>query len=99
METSLRFAVSTAGPLFSEVPVDAMANIGENVTLPCTARGSPQPSITWRRQDGGHILPGTGGPGRIMQLDSGHLLIQGEVPVKHYRGEDYYSLARADWRD
>ncbi|XP_075903122.1 hemicentin-1 [Nelusetta ayraudi] len=66
-----------AGPLFSEAPVDVMANIGENVTLPCTARGSPQPAVTWRRHDGGHILSRAGGPGRIMQLDSGHLLIQG----------------------
>lgn len=76
----LHSALSTGSPLFSQVPVDVMANIGENVTLPCTARGSPQPSVTWRRQDGGHILSGS--HGRIMQLDNGHLLIQGEVPVK-----------------
>lgn len=78
-------AFSTAGPLFAEAPVDVMANIGENVTLPCTARGSPQPAVTWRRQDGGHILSRTDSHGRITQLASGHLLIQGEVHVKHYR--------------
>lgn len=85
----LCLAFSTAGPLFAEAPVDVMANIGENVTLPCTARGSPQPVVTWRRQDGGHILSSTDSHGRIMQLDSGHLLIQGEVAVKHYRAWSY----------
>lgn len=85
----------TAGPLFSEAPVDVVANIGENVTLPCTARGSPQPSVAWRRQDGGHILSRAGGHGRIMQLDSGHLLIQGEVPVKHDRGVGLWCATQA----
>lgn len=86
---------STAGPLFSEAPVDVMANIGENVTLPCTARGSPQPVVTWHRQDGGHILSRTDSNGRIMQLDSGHLLIQGEVPMKHYRGVELCCATQA----
>ncbi|TWW61140.1 Hemicentin-1 [Takifugu flavidus] len=63
------------GPLFSEAPVDLMANIGENVTLPCAARGSPQPTVTWHRQDGGRVL--TGGHSRTVQLENGHLLIQG----------------------
>uniref|UniRef100_I3JXY4 Hemicentin 2 n=1 Tax=Oreochromis niloticus TaxID=8128 RepID=I3JXY4_ORENI len=45
-----------AGPLFSEAPADVTANVGENITLPCTARGFPQPTVTWRRQDGRQIL-------------------------------------------
>uniref|UniRef100_A0A665WWJ3 Hemicentin 2 n=1 Tax=Echeneis naucrates TaxID=173247 RepID=A0A665WWJ3_ECHNA len=44
-----------AGPLFSEAPVDVAANVGENITLPCVARGFPQPTVTWRRQDGRQI--------------------------------------------
>ncbi|KAM6944598.1 hemicentin-1 [Lycodopsis pacificus] len=65
-----------AGPLFSEAPVDITANVGENITLPCTARGFPQPMVTWRRQDGRQILTRTDGHSRTMQLESGHLLIQ-----------------------
>ncbi|KAA8592798.1 hypothetical protein FQN60_018253 [Etheostoma spectabile] len=65
-----------AGPLFSEAPVDVTANVGENITLPCFARGSPQPTVTWRRQDGRQILSRTDSHSRTMQLESGHLLIQ-----------------------
>lgn len=81
----------TVGPLFSEAPVDLMANIGENVTLPCAARGSPQPTVTWHRQDGGRIL--TGGHSRMMQLENGHLLIQGEFSMKHYHSRALASAA------
>lgn len=81
----------TVGPLFSEAPVDLMANIGENVTLPCAARGSPQPTVTWHRQDGGRIL--TGGHSRTVQLENGHLLIQGEFSMKHYHSRALASAA------
>ncbi|XP_054466068.1 hemicentin-1 [Anoplopoma fimbria] len=65
-----------AGPLFSEAPVDVTANVGENITLPCTARGFPQPMVTWRRQDSRQIPTRTDSHSRTMQLESGHLLIQ-----------------------
>ncbi|XP_059193550.1 hemicentin-1 [Centropristis striata] len=65
-----------AGPLFSEAPVDVTASVGENITLPCIARGFPQPTVTWRRQDGRQILTRTDSHTRTMQLESGHLLIQ-----------------------
>ncbi|KAM8887343.1 hemicentin-1 [Spinachia spinachia] len=65
-----------AGPLFSEEPVGVTANVGENITLPCTARGFPQPTVTWRRQDGRQILTRTDSRSRTVQLESGHLLIQ-----------------------
>ncbi|TKS79048.1 Hemicentin-2 [Collichthys lucidus] len=65
-----------AGPLFSEAPVDVTANVGENITLPCTARGFPQPTVTWHRQDGRQILTRRDSHSRTMQLESGHLLIQ-----------------------
>lgn len=98
METSLftLLALSTAGPLFSEAPVDVTANIGENVTLPCTARGSPQPTVTWRRQDGRQIFTRTDSQRRTMLLDNGHLLIQGEVPVKHYQGGELWCVTQAN---
>uniref|UniRef100_H3D7B6 Hemicentin 2 n=1 Tax=Tetraodon nigroviridis TaxID=99883 RepID=H3D7B6_TETNG len=62
-------------PLFSETPADLMAKIGENVTLRCSARGSPQPTVSWHRHDGRQIL--TGSRSRMVQLEDGHLLIQG----------------------
>ncbi|KAG7241454.1 hypothetical protein INR49_025655 [Caranx melampygus] len=65
-----------AGPLFSEAPVDVAANVGENITLPCVARGFPQPTVTWRRQDGRQVLTRTDSHSRTMQLENGHLLIQ-----------------------
>lgn len=74
--------LSTEAPLFSEAPADLMAQIGENVTLRCSARGSPQPTVTWHRHDGRQIL--TGSHSRTAQLENGHLLIQGEVSMKHY---------------
>ncbi|KAF3851040.1 hypothetical protein F7725_012812 [Dissostichus mawsoni] len=64
------------GPLFSEAPIDVTASVGENITLPCTVRGSPQPSVTWRREDGRQILTRADSNSRTMQLESGHLLIQ-----------------------
>lgn len=68
--------------MFSETPADLMAKIGENVTLRCSARGSPQPTVTWHRHDGRQIL--TGSRSRTVQLENGHLLIQGEFSMKHY---------------
>ncbi|XP_071783895.2 hemicentin-1 [Centroberyx gerrardi] len=65
-----------AGPLFSEAPVDMTANVGENITLPCVARGFPLPTVTWRRQDGRQILTRADSHSRTMQLENGHLLIQ-----------------------
>uniref|UniRef100_A0A3B5AUN6 Cell adhesion molecule-related/down-regulated by oncogenes n=1 Tax=Stegastes partitus TaxID=144197 RepID=A0A3B5AUN6_9TELE len=69
-------SLEVGGPLFSEAPADVTANVGENITLPCIARGSPQPTVTWRRQDGRQILPRTDSHSRTMQLENGHLLIQ-----------------------
>uniref|UniRef100_A0A8C4IV11 Hemicentin-2 n=1 Tax=Dicentrarchus labrax TaxID=13489 RepID=A0A8C4IV11_DICLA len=65
-----------AGPLFSEAPFDVTASVGENITLPCIARGFPQPTVTWHRQDGRQILTRTDSHSRTMQLENGHLLIQ-----------------------
>ncbi|XP_019718321.1 hemicentin-1 isoform X1 [Hippocampus comes] len=64
------------GPSFSDAPVDMAANVGENITLPCAARGFPQPTVTWYTQDGRHIPARTDNHGRKMQLENGFLLIQ-----------------------
>lgn len=97
---------STAGPLFSEAPADVTANIGENVTLPCTAWGLPQPTVTWSRPNGGQIL--TRADSHTMQLENGHLLIQGELSMKHYHSRELWCALQAspaswlpctDWHD
>uniref|UniRef100_A0A8C7CLW0 Ig-like domain-containing protein n=1 Tax=Oncorhynchus kisutch TaxID=8019 RepID=A0A8C7CLW0_ONCKI len=67
-----------AAPLFSETPVDMMADVGENVTLPCVAHGFPFPKVTWRRDDGRPILTNVDSSGSHVQLEKGHLLIQSE---------------------
>ncbi|TNN86545.1 Hemicentin-1 [Liparis tanakae] len=84
-----------AGPLFSEAPVDVTANVGENITLLCTARGFPQPAVTWRRQDGRQIPTRTDGHSRTKQLESGHLLIQSELSTKLYRASERWSAVQA----
>lgn len=97
MYTKEKFTLlSTAGPLFSEAPVDVTANVGENITLPCTARGFPQPTVTWHRQDGRQILTRRDSHSRTMQLENGHLLIQSEFSVKHYHGRELWSAVQAD---
>lgn len=68
----------TAAPLFSEIPVDMMADVGENVTLPCVAHGFPLPKVTWHRDDGRPILTNVDSSGSQVQLEKGHLLIQSE---------------------
>lgn len=104
-----KFALpSTAGPLLSEAPVDVTASVGENITLPCVARGFPQPTVTWRRQNGRQILTRTDSHSRTMQLENGHLLIQSELSMKHYHSKELWSAAQAntaswlpctDWHD
>ncbi|KAF7658577.1 hypothetical protein LDENG_00010770 [Lucifuga dentata] len=65
-----------AGPLFSEAPADTTANVGENITLACVARGFPRPTVTWRRQDSRQSFTRADSHSRTMQLENGHLRIQ-----------------------
>uniref|UniRef100_A0A8C1NCW2 Ig-like domain-containing protein n=1 Tax=Cyprinus carpio TaxID=7962 RepID=A0A8C1NCW2_CYPCA len=67
-----------AAPTFSESPVDITASVGDNITLPCIARGFPTPSLTWRRQDGRPIFGKSSGHVGTSQLPSGALQIQSE---------------------
>ncbi|XP_058872731.1 peroxidasin homolog isoform X1 [Acipenser ruthenus] len=36
-------------PLFTHEPQDAMAEVGQDVEIPCSAQGEPQPAITWTK--------------------------------------------------
>ncbi|KAJ8413768.1 hypothetical protein AAFF_G00063660 [Aldrovandia affinis] len=63
-------------PQFSETPGDVTANIGENVTLPCVARGFPSPVVTWHGLDGQLIPTRPNRNSGTLQLESGALLIQ-----------------------
>lgn len=99
---------STVGPLLSEAPVDTTANVGENITLPCVARGFPQPTVTWHRGNGRPIPTRTDSHSRTTQLEDGHLLIQSELSMKHYHSKELCSAAQAnktswspcaDWHD
>ncbi|XP_001920501.5 hemicentin-1 [Danio rerio] len=65
-----------AAPTFSESPVDITASVGDNITLPCIARGFPTPSLIWRRQDGRPIFGKSSGHVGTSQLPSGALQIQ-----------------------
>uniref|UniRef100_A0A8C2G1N0 Ig-like domain-containing protein n=1 Tax=Cyprinus carpio TaxID=7962 RepID=A0A8C2G1N0_CYPCA len=67
-----------AAPTFSESPVDITASVGDNITLPCIARGFPKPSLTWRHQDGRPIFGKSSGHVGTSQLPSGALQIQSE---------------------
>lgn len=44
---------------------DMVVREGSNVTLRCAAAGSPEPSITWRREGGEPIPLGNGHEGKI----------------------------------
>lgn len=90
--SSLTTFDSTVGPLFSEAPIDVTANVGENVSLPCVVRGFPQPSVTWRRQDGRQIPSQTDRHSRTMQLENGQLVIQSEWPVKLYHSKELWLI-------
>lgn len=43
---------------------DMVVREGTNVTLRCAATGSPQPTVTWRREGGESIPMGAGQEGR-----------------------------------
>lgn len=42
--------------LYDETSADLSVQENENATLVCKATGHPPPRITWRREDGEHIL-------------------------------------------
>ncbi|XP_067083733.1 hemicentin-1 [Osmerus mordax] len=63
------------GPVFHEAPGDITASVGENVTIPCVARGFPLPAVTWRREDGRRVQTRSGSQGGAEQLGMGYLQI------------------------
>lgn len=57
----LFLSVSVVPPDILDYPTstDMVVKEGSNVTLKCSATGSPEPTITFRREDGGSIkFPG-----------------------------------------
>ncbi|KAM4696629.1 hemicentin-2 [Rhinophrynus dorsalis] len=44
-------------PEFRDFPLDAEVEVGESVTLTCSANGNPAPKVTWLRQDEGPVIP------------------------------------------
>ncbi|XP_046908014.1 hemicentin-1 [Hypomesus transpacificus] len=64
-----------AAPQFTQEPSDVAGDISTNVSLPCHARGHPQPQVTWRREDGVPLLVRRPGPSSITQRRGGELQI------------------------
>lgn len=49
-----------------QTSADLVVDEGANVSLRCIARGSPEPSITWKRENGQPIYLHTGESGAYM---------------------------------
>lgn len=56
---------------------DMVVREGSNVTLRCAATGSPEPSITWRREGGEPIPVGNGREGEYKLEDEKHFYYDG----------------------
>ncbi|KAK1155520.1 hemicentin-1-like [Acipenser oxyrinchus oxyrinchus] len=65
-----------APPEFSETPADVTVEVGQNVTLACSARGYPAPQVTWQRQDGQPLYIKPDSLSNVFQLETGALLIE-----------------------
>ncbi|XP_043666441.1 neurotrimin-like isoform X1 [Vespula pensylvanica] len=59
--------------LDDETSTDMVVREGSDVTLRCSATGSPAPNITWRREDGQQILLGNGE--KVMNVEGAHFNI------------------------
>lgn len=61
-------------PVFTNAPRDLTVESGQDIQIPCSAQGQPQPVLTWnkvRAADGGArrlIAPGDVGRGRTVLL-------------------------------
>lgn len=69
------FNYSTATPQFTQKPSDLSADIGTNVTLPCHARGHPEPQLSWRRDDNVSLFSQHRGPSTVTKKNDGGLFI------------------------
>lgn len=54
---------------------DMVAREGSNVTLRCAAKGTPQPTITWKRESGDYIHLNHGEKGTIVYSIKRFLII------------------------
>lgn len=47
---------------------DMVVDEGANVTLQCIAKGSPEPKVVWKREDGNKIDIQNGSQGNLVDL-------------------------------
>lgn len=76
--------VPTVPPVIEAGLADLATTEGSHALLPCTARGSPEPAITWEK-DG---QPVSGAEGKFSIQPSGQLLVKNsEVRLRPWRPE------------
>lgn len=64
---AIRWPMAAVPPDILDYPTstDMVVREGSNVTLKCAATGSPEPTITWRRESGVPIELATGEEGKL----------------------------------
>ena len=70
--SNLHFPLSTVRPRIETQPEDTDVLLGQSVLLNCSARGLPEPLITWTKNDEPLDLDNA----RFQLLENGSLLIQ-----------------------
>jgi hypothetical protein len=87
--------ISATPPEIAEHPVDLTVTRGSPATLHCVAAGSPEPTITWLREDGGPVTPEGD---HTVQLPDGSLFFLRTVQNPRSQDSGLYSC-RAENRD
>jgi hypothetical protein len=87
--------ISATPPEIAEHPVDLTVPRGSPATLHCVAAGSPEPTITWLREDGGPVTPEGD---HTVQLPDGSLFFLRTVQNPRSQDSGLYSC-RAENRD
>jgi hypothetical protein len=87
--------ISATPPEIAEHPVDLTVPRGSPATLHCVAAGTPEPTITWLREDGGPVTPEGD---HTVQLPDGSLFFLRTVQNPRSQDSGLYSC-RAENRD
>ncbi|MGH0143069.1 UNVERIFIED_CONTAM: hypothetical protein FKN15_022424 [Acipenser sinensis] len=91
-----------APPEFSETPADVTVEVGQSVTLACSARGYPAPQVTWQRQDGQPLYIKPDSLSNVFQLETGALLIESvwldDEGIYVCEAQNQFGLIRAEVR-
>ncbi|NWI93347.1 HMCN1 protein, partial [Pitta sordida] len=64
-----------SAPVFTQEPSDDSADLGSNLTLPCSVQGYPEPRVRWRRLDGAPLFSRPFSGSAVSQLRTGALAI------------------------